>query len=445
MKKNSVPFVVLTTLLALAPASSFPAAQAAQTAPAKRPITLDDMFRIKSASDPQRSPDGKWVAYTVSSTDAEKEKRDSDIWIVNWDGIQTLRMTSSPDGESSPRWSPDGRTLAFLASRGTEEEKKRGAQVWLLDMKGGEAQKLTDVKGGIGDYSWSPDGSRIVFVKSDDDPAAEPEKLEGWKRKTAPPIVIDRYHFKQDREGYLRRIPSHIWLFDVASKKAEQLTAGQASESSPVWSPDGTKIAFIADRGPDPDRADDTNVFVVEAKPGAEPKQITTFVGPDDGRPSWSPDGKWIAFSRGDEPRFSAYQLGKLAIAPSDGGPARVLTEKLDRGVSGPFLWSPDGRSITFLVADDRVVYAARISVEGGAVEKLTSGRGTVSSLSPGPDGAFALLAGSAAPAVRGPCPRIGRAPVADARERRALRRARARVRRRTSRPRARTARSSTD
>ena len=116
--------------------------------------------------------------------------------------------------------------LSFLASRGTEEEKKKGAQVWLLDRTGGEAQKLTDVDGGVGDYSWSPDSTRIVFTKSDKDPADDPEKMEGWKRKTTPPIVIDRYHFKQDREGYLKRFYPHIWVFDVAAKKAEQITTG---------------------------------------------------------------------------------------------------------------------------------------------------------------------------------------------------------------------------
>jgi Tol biopolymer transport system component len=116
-----------------------------------------------------------------------------------------VRLTSGPESESSPRWSPDGRYLAFLASRGTEDEKKKGSQIWLLDRLGGEAQKLTEIDGGVSDYSWSPDSKKFVFTKSDKDPADEPEKMEGWKRKTAPPIVLDRYHFKQDRDGYLKR------------------------------------------------------------------------------------------------------------------------------------------------------------------------------------------------------------------------------------------------
>src|SRR5512137_1606387 len=135
--------------------------------------------------------------------------------MVGWAGGEEIRLTSSPDGESAPRWSPDGRFLAFLASRGTEEEKKSGAQVWLLDRKGGEAQQLTDIKGGITDYLWSPDSKRLVLVVNPVDPDDEPDKLEGWKRKAQPPIVIDRYHFKQDRDGYLKRLYTHLSLFDV--------------------------------------------------------------------------------------------------------------------------------------------------------------------------------------------------------------------------------------
>ncbi len=363
---------------------------------AKRPIALDDLFKIKGVGDPQRSPDGKWVAYTVGTTDLEKDKRDTDLWMVGWDGGEEIRLTSSPDGESTPRWSPDGRYLAFLASRGTEEEKKLGAQVWLLDRRGGEAQRLTDVKGGVGAYAWSPDGQRLVLVVSEQDPADEPEKMEGWKRKTRPPVVIDRYHFKRDRAGYLKTLGTHLWLFDVTSRKAEQLTSGAYSDGSPVWSPDGARIAFASDRGPDPDRNPESNVFVVEAKPGAEVKRLTSNETPDGGRPAWSPDGQWIAFLFGDEPRFSAYSLSKLAVVPSAGGAAKVLTAALDRPVSGPLLWSADGASLLFLAEDDRESYVGRVPAAGGPVEKLTTGRRTVSNISLGPDGAVTLLAGTA-------------------------------------------------
>ena len=113
------------------------AAQPGWTQAARRPLTLADHSRIKAVADPQRSPDGQWVAYTVTTIDEEKDKRDTNVWMARWDGSEQLQLTSSPDGESSPRWSPDGKYLSFVASRGTEDEKKRGAQVWLLPRSGG--------------------------------------------------------------------------------------------------------------------------------------------------------------------------------------------------------------------------------------------------------------------------------------------------------------------
>jgi dipeptidyl aminopeptidase/acylaminoacyl peptidase len=386
---------VLTTaavLLSLA----FEGAALAQ-APAKRAITLDDLHRIRNVGDPQRSPDGRWIAYTVGAADVEKDRSNTDIWMVSADGARTVQLTFTPDGESSPRWSPDGKYLSFLASRGTDDEKKKGAQVWLLDVKGGEAQKLTDIDGGVGDYSWSPDATRIVFTKSDKDPDAEPEKKDGWKRKTTPPIVIDRYHFKQDRQGYLKRLYTHIWVFDVATKKTEPITDGAWDDSAPVWSPDGTTIAFVSKRGgSDPDRHNDTNIYVVEAKAGAEARAVTTYAGADGGRPSWSPDGKWIAYVQIDEQKYSAYGLAKLAIVPAAGGPSRVLTGSLDRPVQGQAWWSADGGHLTFIVSDDRITYVGRMPATGGPVERLTTGRQTVSSLTVAKDGAVTLLAGSA-------------------------------------------------
>ena len=358
-----------------------------------RTLTVDDFAKLRSVSDPQVSPDGKWIAYTVGTIDLEKDKRDSDLWMVSADGSDRIRLTSTPEtSESSPRWSPDGRYLAFLAARGDEEEKKRGGQVWLLDRRGGEAQKLTDIKGGVAEFSWSPDGKRLVLAVNDYDPNSDPEKKEGWKRKAKPPIVIDRYHFKQDREGYLESLHKHLQLFDVESKKSEVLTSGSYDEGNAVWSPDGKWIAFVSNHEKDPDRADNNDVFVIEAKPGAVARQLTTFPGPDDGRPAWSPDSQSIAYLQGDEPKFTAYNRNKLAIAPLSGGAPRILTAALDRPVQGPVYWSADGKTLTFVVADDRITYVAQIPAAGGPVTKLTGANRVVGSVAPFGDGRFALL-----------------------------------------------------
>ncbi len=378
---------------ALATLVLLPLVAGAQTA--KRPYALDDLAKFKTVSDPQVSPDGKWIAYTVGDMDVEKDKRDSNVWMVSWDGSQTLQLTSSKDSESRPRWSPDGKYLAFTTSRGDEDEKKKGSQVWLLNRSGGEAQKLTDVKGGVDDYEWSPDSTRLVLVVSDFDPSEDPEKIEGWKKKTKPPIVIDRYQFKRDNAGYLGHLRDHLYLFDIATKKAEPLTTGDYDDRSPSWAPDGRQIAFVSKRGPDPDRSHDSNVFVIEAKAGATPRQLTTYPGEDGGRPVWSPDGSTIAYLQSDEAKWYAYDQTKLALIPASGGTPRLLTESLDRSVGSPE-WSADGKSLYFTVEDDRVEYLARIPAAGGKVEPLTTGRRVIGSPSLGPNATIALLSSTA-------------------------------------------------
>src|SRR5512136_754954 len=119
MKKTLLP--IFLAILAFGFGHSAVSAQQ----PAKRPVKIDDFARLRYVGDPQLSPDGKWVAYTVSSVDLEKDKRDTDVWMVSWDGGDEVRLTSSPDGESRPRWSPDNRFLGFMASRGDEDQKKK--------------------------------------------------------------------------------------------------------------------------------------------------------------------------------------------------------------------------------------------------------------------------------------------------------------------------------
>ena len=359
----------------------------------KRTLTADDVYNLKDVRDPQRSPDGKWVAYVVSRAIKDTDKNDTDIWMVSWDGIQDIQVTSSPDGESQPRWSPDNKYLSFVSSR----QGGRDGQLWLMNRAGGEAIKVSDVKGGVSEYAWAPDGKRLVFVVAEPDPRdpKDDDKVAADKKKTPPPIVVDRYQFKQDIDGYLRNERKHLYLFDVATKQAAPLTTGTLyDEGSPAWSPDGSTIAFVSKRGTgDLDRHDNTDVWLIDARAGAEPRQVTTSPTSDEGPLSWSPDGKSIAYVVGEELKYSAYSQNRIALIAAAGGPPRLLADALDRPVRAP-QWSKDGAGLTFLVVDDRSQYPARVPVAGGRVERLITAKSVVAALSAGPnDGAFAVLA----------------------------------------------------
>ena len=362
-------------------------AVAAGQGQAKRAIRVGDMYRLKNVGDAQVSPEGSWVAYTVSATDSAKDKSDTDIWMTSWDGSQTIQVTSSPDGESAPRFSPDGRYLSFLSSR----QGGKGGQLWLLDRRGGEAKRVSELKTGIRSYEWSPDGKRIALVMSD-----APADNDTTNKKPKP-IVLDRYHFKSDAGGYLDTTHAHLYLFDLDTRKAELLTPGRFDESSPDWSSDGKWIVFESKRGQgDPDRSNNSDVFVVEARIGAAPRQLTTFEGPDGCPCAFSPDGSTIAYLRGGNPKFSAYNEERLAIVPATGGTPRILTDALDRPVSSP-QFTADGKSIVFLFTDDRARYVGKIPASGGAVQKLIDGRLVIGSLSMTKDGKMAVLSSTAA------------------------------------------------
>ncbi|HEY0764681.1 MAG TPA: S9 family peptidase [Pyrinomonadaceae bacterium] len=358
----------LSLLLILALANSF----VAQTA--RRPLKLDDLTRFRNVGDPQISPDGKYVAYVVGTTDAKEDKSNSHIWMVNFDGTNDRQITFSNESESSPRWSPDGKYISFTSSR---PGKARGNQVWLLDRNGGEAMQLTEIKGRLQGHEWSPDSKRLVLVVGDPDPEAEagPSPQPGATPRVPKPIVIDRYRYKQDGAGYLLSgRHTYIYLYDIESKKLERLTKSKWDEGSPAWSPDGTRIAFMSNHADDPDRDPAAQLYVAEAKPGSTEKQLTpTEVRAGRSRPEWSPDSKWIAFTDGEEKKYGAYSMDHLGLVLADGSsaPTRLkAAEDLDRGISSP-RFTADGKAIQFLVTDDRSVYPAKANLSGGAVQKL--------------------------------------------------------------------------
>jgi dipeptidyl aminopeptidase/acylaminoacyl peptidase len=343
-------------------------------------MTLDDLFRLQDVGDPQVSPDGKWVAYTLSTIDTTADKRLTDIWMVSWDGSQDIRLTyANEESSSAPRWSPDGKYISFTSAR---PGKAKGSQVWVLDRRGGEARQLTDVKNHLSFYAWSPDAKKLLLGIAEDKEAEakEKEKDKDKEKEKPKPVVIDRYHFKQDVEGFIssETTPTLLYLFDLDTHKLDKLTTDtKYNEQNAVWSPDGTQIAYVSNHDPDPDRTTNTNVFVVDAKPNSSPKQLTTFNGPDGGHLAWSPDSKLIAYLQGSEPKYEEYNQSRLAIVPAAGGEPRVLTAKLDRAVSAP-VFSPDGKSVTVLVTDDRSEYPASVSVSDGTVKRLVDTPGTV-------------------------------------------------------------------
>lgn len=374
--------LTLPLLCCAVASAAIPAVTTAQS-PTKRPLRASDIYQLRGVNDPQLSPDGAWVAYSVTAVDSAKDKSDTDIWMTSWDGTQTIRVTSSPESEGTPRWSPDGRFLAFVSGR----QEGKGGQVWLLDRRGGEAQRLTMIKGGLSEFAWSPDSKRLVLVLDEEtDSIARKDTTE---RKTPKPIVIDRYNFKRDIAGYLGSTRTHLALFDVATKKLDSLTSERYDDGSPSWSPDGQRVAFIRGTPAEPDKPRDAHVFVIDARKGATATQLTE--GNDGSRPAWSPDGKWIAFTRGDEGKYSAYNLSKLAVVPSEGGAVRVVSGSLDRPVSS-LRFTSDGSAVLVLVTDDRADQLARIKVSDGTIERILDGKRSVSGFTTLPDGRMAVL-----------------------------------------------------
>src|SRR6266699_2145341 len=351
---------LLTPTLCLPSHAQTPStASATPPPPAPRSITIDDFFQIRDVAQPEMSPDGQWVVYSVRTRMLKEDKNEQRLWMVSSHGGDPIPMTAEGVSSSHSRWSPDGKYLAFLSSRNQDK-----GQVWLLNRLGGEAVRLTETVQGVNDFEWSKEKD-----KGKEKPAAKP--------KTPPPFVIDRLQFKEDIVGYLDHRRDHLYVFDVASKKTAQLTSGDFDDSEPVWSPDGKSLAFTSNRStPDPDRNYNTDIWVVAADntdKGAHLTQVTANPG-SDRSPTWSPDGKWIAFVTETDVKAMIYATHHLAIAPSTGGEAKVLTLAFDRSVRRPH-FSADGHSIYFIADDDGTQNLCRIAVTGGEVSRPVGGR----------------------------------------------------------------------
>jgi dipeptidyl aminopeptidase/acylaminoacyl peptidase len=324
---------------------------------AKR-MTFDDVLALKSVSDAQMSPDGRWVAYVVSHADMQQNAADPDVYVVAASGGDPIRLTTSKKADTQPRWSPDGKWIAFLSAR---EER---AQVYLISPSGGEAEKLTESKTDITEFQWSPDGRRIAYV-APQEPTADEEKKQ---RDKDDAVVIDQnYRF------------TRIWTIDVATKKAAQVIGGAFQASDPQWSPDGKLIAYVAHPTPKADDGPLSDIWVAGSD-GSTPRRLVFNDGPDES-PRWSPDGKWIAYSTRAGKTTTEVGQTQLAIISAGGGTPRMVAQVF-LYQPGPATWSGDGATIYFAAGVRTTTHLFSVASAGGTPRQLSSAPGVMSSFS---------------------------------------------------------------
>ncbi len=354
--------------------------------PDKRNITVDDFFKIAKVREPRISPEGNWVAYSVSESNLKDDKSETRVWMVPAGGGEALAMTGKGSSASHPRWSPDGKYLAFLAER---NESK--TQVWALNRRGGEAQQFTFVAQGVKSYEWSPDGKRLLLVVKD--PKASDLEKDETKKKRPEPWVIDRQQFKRDYAGYLDRRRTHLYLATPGDSATTQLTSGDYDDSDAAWSPDGKLIAFVSNRSSNADANDNRDIWLVSADisdKGQTLRQVTTNPGADYA-PAWSPDGRMLAYITVMEPEIIWYATNHLAVVSLHDTQSRVLTAGLDRNIMSP-QFAQDGKRIFFLLEDSAEGHLAQIDLSGKNLERLISGALSVYSFSRNGNGGMVAL-----------------------------------------------------
>jgi len=357
----------------------------------KRPLEAGDFDRMLAVHDPVCSRDGRWIAYTVDGADLETDDRKSSIWMVSFEGGENVRLTAPAESASNPKFSPDGRYVSFLSARGADAKE----QIYLLDRRGGEAQRLTGVTGTIGDYDWSPDGSRLVIsMFPGRDPPDSAGEAPARGAKTPNPVVIDRVHFKEDETGYVTAADrAQLYLFDLDARKLVPLTSdARFDDTSPTWSPDGKAIAYFSTHDTDPDVSGAKQLFLIDGRAGSVPRKLADFYVPNKPALLFTRDGTRIIYSTGREPKLNSYTQDRLSIVAVADGKPRVLTDGLDRALSFPAPAADDG-AIHAVLEDDGTDIPVTLRLDTVRVEHRWAGKLSATGLCSGGGRVAAVVA----------------------------------------------------
>ncbi len=374
-------------------ALAFGISATALAAPADAPdarFTGSDLFSLSVASDPQISPDGRWIAYVRRSNDIMTDRARSSIWLIDAVSGDQRPLVAGSGNHMSPRWSPDGKRLAYFSTA-----EGSAPQLFVRWMDTGQSARISGLPDSPQGITWSPDGRRIAYLMAVPDEGAKlgsaPAKPEGaeWAK---PLEVIDKVTYRTDGGGYLKPGFDHIFIVDALGGAPRQLTFGAYHDGNPEWTPDGRAILFSAARKPDWEMiANDSEIYSLNIDNG----MVTTLTdrrGPDNG-PIASPDGRLIAYVGYDDHK-KGFEQADLYVMNTDGSGSRRVAPVLDRSID-QLKWSTDSRSLVASYEEGGSVVISRIGLDG-RVALLVRDVGGGSLDRPYAGGGFSLARGGA-------------------------------------------------
>ena len=345
-------------------------------------MNLDDLTRLVDVREPQLSPDGKRVAVVLETVDEAANQLRRKLVVFDVDRPSRQRTIATGTGKlGAPRWSPDGERLAYLTDRRTKDAKAQleVRQVGTGRGAGRGATRLTAVPTGVASPAWAPDGRALAFIAVGADRAGdEVPVVETDPRKRV--VRVRGHRHRMEGAGYhaIGDPWPHVWVVPAGGGEARQLTDGPFDDADPVWSPDGTRIAFLSDRSKDRDRHFGGEAVHVVGVATGKVRRLTPE-GRTASLPSWSPDGKRIAYLRSESPNRLDGHHHRLWVATVSTGRETCWSEDIDRSVGirpGDYqtpsrpVWAPDGESIVHLLADAGTTQLVRFHAD--AIEWCT-------------------------------------------------------------------------
>ncbi|PLR84679.1 peptidase [Bacillus canaveralius] len=339
----------------------------------KRTITAEDLYTLKSATDPRLAPNGRDLLYVETAMLKEKNDYSAHLFYINLDEkAKPVQWTYGEHRNHSPRWSPDGSRVAFISNRTGKN------QIYILNAGGGEAKQVTFSRNGAGSPVWSPDGTKIAFsISLGKDDSVSDRDGEQEKKQELVPLEVDKMKYKSDAQGFLNGKVAQVAVVDLNSGEITQITDGKTDYHLQSWSPDGGKIAVTADLSDDTDSTFLNDVYLIDVKADNKLQRVTDGTGYF-GSVTWSPDGKHLGlFGHGRE--YENATLTKLWVYDISSGTLKCLTNNWDvqagdtvvgdfqQGAVTPgMLWADDNESFYFVATDhgNTVVYYGNLKGE---------------------------------------------------------------------------------